>query len=517
MNTTIYQVTGIRKYLSAPLLVSMLTVVLMTSCDDNDRDADPPAVDQFIVSLEEGFKIEKVVGNLTFPTSVTWDDEGKMYVAEAGGGLSTEQLAPSRILMVEQDKTTEIANMTGQGVTASVVGLVWHDGKFFITHRADDLTGAVSSVTKEGTVTKIFDGIIDSQAEHQINDIRIGPDGKMYVAVGLAGNAGVIGPSVAPYVMSSPDVRPMPCQDIVLLGRNFKTADFRTTDTSDSVMTGAFMPFGTPSTPGQVIRGVSKCGGSILKFDPNNPADITTHAWGFRNLIGIAWSSDGQMYAAENGYDVRGSRPVNDDTDVSLRINEGVWYGIPDFSAGREPLTDPKFESPDSLQAAVFVSDDNPEGKNLGFVIDHQASGLTPPDPSVVLARHEINSSPSMIDVAPASWGDMAGHVFVAEWGDLAPPTNPLRGKSPALGYRIVRINPSSGEVTSFASNEGAGGPASQLNQEGNGLERPFDVQFGPDGALYIVDYGVVSVDMTQKPPYVYNEGTGAIWRISKK
>lgn len=517
MNTNIYQTNGMRKYISAPLLLSIMTVVLMATCDDYDRDADQPAVDQFIVSLEDGFKIEKVVGNLTFPTSITWDDEGKMYVAEAGGGLSTEQLAPSRILMVEQNKTTEIANMTGQGVTASVVGLVWHDGKFFITHRADDLTGAVSSVTKDGTVTKIFDGIIDSQAEHQINDIRVGPDGKLYVAVGLAGNAGVIGPSVAPYVMSSPDVRPMPCQDIVLLGKNFKTADFRTTDTSDSVMTGAFMPFGTPSTPGQVVTGVAKCGGSILKFDPNNPADITTHAWGFRNLIGIAWSSDGQMYAAENGYDVRGSRPVNDDTDVSLRINEGVWYGIPDFSASREPLTDPKFESPDSLQAAVFVSDDNPEGKNLGFVIDHQASGLTPPDPSLVLARHEINSSPSMIDVAPASWGDMAGHVFVAEWGDLAPPTNPLRGESPALGYRVVRINPASGEVTSFASNEGAGGPASELNQAGNGLERPFDVQFGPDGAMYIVDYGAVEVDMSKKSPYVYKEGTGVIWKISKE
>lgn len=27
---------------------------------------------------------------LAFPTSVAWDDEGKMYVAEAGGGLGSK-------------------------------------------------------------------------------------------------------------------------------------------------------------------------------------------------------------------------------------------------------------------------------------------------------------------------------------------------------------------------------------------------------------------------------------------
>ena len=98
---------------------------------------------------------------------------------------------------------------------------------------------------------------------------------------------------------------------------------------------------------------------------------------------------------------------------------------MPNFSAGREPLTDPKFEVPDSLQAMVFLNGE-PIGKNLGFVIDHQASGLAPPDPSMVLGRHEYNSSPSMLDVAPDSWGEWAGQVFISECGDLAPPTNPL-------------------------------------------------------------------------------------------
>ena len=467
-----------------------------------------------LIEVPTGFQVEKLTDGLHLPTTVTWDDEGHLYVAEAGGGLFPEQLAPIRILQIKPDGSqVEVAHLS-DAVKPSVVGLTWHKGYFYITHRADDLTGAVSRVSMGGEAELLFKGILDSQAEHQINDIKVGPDGMMYIAVGPAGNAGVIGPSVAPYVMLSPGVHTTPCQDIVLVGRNFKTPDFRTEDPDDFAMTGAYVPFGEETQPGQVIKGVSLCGGSILKFDPHDPmGTIQTHAWGFRNLIGLTWDSDGNMYAGENGYDVRGSRPVNDVIDASLRIHEGIWYGVPDFSAGREPLTSGKFEVPDSLQAPIFL-DGKMIGKDLGFVIDHEKSGLTPPDPSVVLGRHEINSSPSMLDVAPAAWGDRAGHVFIAEWGDLAPPTNPLRGKDPS-GFQVVEVDPHSGHLTSFAANAG-GGPASARGMKGKGIERPFDVKFGPDGAMYIVDYGMVTIDMSQVPPYVYNERSGAIWKVSK-
>jgi glucose/arabinose dehydrogenase len=321
--------------------------------------------------------------------------------------------------------------------------------------------------------------------------------------------------SVAPFVKLNPDVHTIPCKDIVLLGRNFKSADFRSDNPTDSVMTGAFVPFGTATSVGQIIPGAKKCGGSILKFDPNNAeATIAMHAWGFRNLIGIGWDKNGKMYGTENGYDVRGSRPVNDNIDVSLRINEGVWYGVPDFSAGREPVTNAKFEVPDEFEAEAFVGNTS-LGKNLGFVIDHAASGLTPPTPAVVLSRHEINSSPCLFDIAPDSWGALAGQLFIAEWGDLAPPTNPLRGNVPAKGYRVVKVNPNTGDLIPFVSNTG-GIPASSQGKTGEGLERPFDVKFGPDGAMYIVDYGVVKIDMSKKPPYDAKAGTGTIWKVTK-
>jgi len=122
-----------------------------------------------------------------------------------------------------------------------------------------------------------------------------------------------------------------------------------------------------------------------------------------------------------------------------------------------------------------------------------------------------------MLDVAPASWGSLAGHVFVAEYGDLAPNTNPLLDK-PA-GYQIVRIDPAGGRAVPFIHNAKPG-PASGQGAVGRGLERPVDVKFGPDGAMYISDYGISRVNPARaaegQVPYEFPPFTGAIWRVTR-
>ncbi len=498
-----------------------LTVAL-SGCqyiEDLIGDIDEKKNNYPLVQLQPGYKIEKVVGGLNFPTSLTWDEQGKMYVVEAGGGFLPEP-QPARLLRVEPGKTTEVVNLTTRGVVAPVVGLTYHQGSFYITHRAADLTGSVSRVSaSSSSVTQILGGFIDSQAEHPLNDIKMGPDGKMYLATGPAGNSAVMGMDVAPFVTRSPDVHTTAAQDIVLLGKNFKDTDFRTKDNmNDSVLTGAYVPFGTETTPGQVIKGTSKPGGAILAFDPHNAeGTLETVAWGLRNVIGLAWNrKTGDMYTAVNGYDIRGVRPVRDQLDPTYKVVKGTWYGYPDYSSGLEPLTLGKFEVEDNLQAPVYL-DGKFQGKDLGFVIDHQASGLKAPDPSLVVGKHPFHASPSLLDVAPASWADFAGQLFIAEWGDLTPPTDPTDLRP--IGYRIVRVDPQTKQLAAFVSNRQPG-PASRQGKVGEGLERPFDVKFGPDGAMYIVDYGVVKINPLRqqqgREPYEYVAGTGVIWKVSK-
>jgi hypothetical protein len=85
------------------------------------------------------------------------------------------------------------------------------------------------------------------------------------------------------------------------------------------------------------------------------------------------------------------------------------------------------------------------------------------------------------------------GQLLVAMWGDGEPFSTSGRPiPSPLPGYRIVRVDTNSrpGRVMDFIYNT-QGGPASQLGEGRNvGLERPIDVKFGPDGNLYILDFG---------------------------
>lgn len=237
-----------------------------------------------MIQLPEGYRIEKVVEGLTYPTSVTWDDEGTMYVAEAGGAFLDEPPAARILRIGKGGEVSEVANLEEKGIHPSVVGMTWHQGAFYFTHTEKDLSGAVSKMTPDGTVTRLLSGIVDSKSDHQPNDIRVGPDGRMYVANGIGGNSGYMDQSQTPFIMISPDGHPTPAKDIVLTGVNLKIPNFLTKEMGDEVMTGAFVPFGTETKPGQVIKGSRKAGGSILVFDPENAeATVQPYAWGFKS------------------------------------------------------------------------------------------------------------------------------------------------------------------------------------------------------------------------------------------
>jgi len=504
----------IRIFSGFPGTLFVLSAALLFSACDRDKNVK----NKFpLIELASGFKVEKVAEGLTFPTGIVWDTQNAMYVVEAGGGF-LEEPPPARIVKIMNGQVTEVVNLKAKGVVAPVIGFTFHNGNFYISHKAADMTGAVSRVSLNGaTVSQILKGFIDGGSEHPLNDIRMGPDGRMYLATGPAGNAAVMGPDVAPFVSRVPSLRTTSAKELVLLGVNFKSEDFRTPAPGDSAITGAYVPFGTATTPGQRIAATNKPGGAIVSFDPNNAeGTLQTYAFGFRNVIGFAWNGTGELFAAVNGYDVRGSRPVRDNSDATYKVTRNTWYGYPDFSAGLEPLTDPKFEVADSSQAMTFING-VPQGKNLGFVINHEASGLKPPDRNLVAGLHTFHSSPSMLDVAPASWGNLAGRLFIAEWGDLTPPTDP---KVSRVGYRVVQVNPATKQVTPFISNKGTL-PGSEQNSLGRALERPFSVRFGPDGAMYIVDYGQVKIDPSRKAenrePYAYIPNTGIIWKVTRK
>ena len=80
------------------------------------------------------------------------------------------------------------------------------------------------------------------------------------------------------------------------------------------------------------------------------------YAWGLRNPYGVMWSPDEVLYATENGFDIRGSRPIaNDEEDIYV-IKEGAWYGWPDYAMG-QPVTDPRFHAEGHDQPQFLMSE----------------------------------------------------------------------------------------------------------------------------------------------------------------
>nr|MBA3740975.1 PQQ-dependent sugar dehydrogenase [Chloroflexota bacterium] len=237
------------------------------------------------------------------------------------------------------------------------------------------------------------------------------------------------------------------------------------------------------------IPGSDRPSGAILRCNLDGSA-LETVAWGLRNPYGLAFAPDGRLFATEHGSDERGGRFIVGDPDDLYEITEGAWYGWPDFASGI-PLDDPHWG--DGGQGREPVLRDFPD--------EH------PPAPVASFATH---SAANGLDFSRSPAFGFEGQAFVALFGDLAPITTP-RQVVPE-GFKVVRVDPSTGKVIDFAVNRRAG-PASKLFH--GGFERPSHCVFGPDGALYVIDWGEIKI-APELGAIRMKQGTGAVWRIRR-
>ncbi len=117
------------------------------------------------------------------------------------------------------------------------------------------------------------------------------------------------------------------------------------------------------------------------------------------------------------------------------------------------------------------------------------------------------------MDIAPAgAFGK--GMMFVAMAGDTAL-TADGHAEHPVFG--VVRINPDTlHQELFFGARNDALGPVGFEHVATAGPRRPVDCRFGPDGALYVVDFGAVAMEKTATGPMAHPiRGTGVIWRIA--
>lgn len=523
-----------------------------------------------------GYVVELYAASLDFPVDVAFDDRGEAYIAEGGfNDFGTSPLrAPSpQIIQLRPDGTKRVvydeavpfsqireaassADMP-EGLIPPISGLTWHGGKLYVAHRS-----RISVLDPKDDDPKTrFKTIVNGLPEWG-NSLAGKPqfdrDGKLVFFVPTQGNAGVVDEHWAVNVLFFNKLKSheIPGEDVTLTGRNFHVpldladeAEPFVRSPNESVIsanreltaripyghrrklspppgddqTGAFAPLWTKTTSGQVVSGEKICNGAFFRCDADG-SGLERIAWGFRSSGGYRFSADGRLICTQNGAGPIRPRGPWFDFDAIYEVVRDEWYGWPDFLGGL-PIDDSRFQVMEGPRDFLLTEETHRE----------LLKGRDRPRPP--LARLTAQSGVQGLVFGRTEFGVDPNSVLVAEMGTLLPhfkggrlfysavdreermrlqDTMP-RPSPPDIdfdwpGFKVQIVDLRSGKARDFLVNQ-AKGPATA--QRGGGLERPFRLEWGPDGALYVVDLGIVSVSEHEGKTYANaHASTGVVWRI---
>ncbi|HEX8322993.1 MAG TPA: hypothetical protein VF595_03685 [Tepidisphaeraceae bacterium] len=484
-----------------------------------------PVIDRVEIEYPNDLQLTPFINGLSAPVAIGFeqDDErfkGCVLVAESGIG---GRFAAPRIIGFRPNgetfpvypRFTRIPILDEQfRISGPITGMALAKGKIYVAHRDPRGMGAITALDYDGGHSTVV-ADLPALGDYGVTDLAVHPsNGRIYFGVGAATNSGVVGLDnwEAGWVDGNPEFCDQPLGPVKLNGFQFRTPNPRggLFGGDDIVVTGPLQPFGALGKL-RIPAGVNGKPTAAIYSVNLGGGDLRVEAHGIRLPRGLVFNEFGNLFATNNGMELRGTRPVKDDPDAVLRVPLGgqIWYGFPDFSADLRSIGDSVFQPPSQM----IMRTGYPE---LATVIDHEASGLIPPDRNTLLRGvfSPLSGAAKMAFVPdqPADpFKRFRGQLIVALSGDRAPfatSGQPLVGPQ---GYMVKIVDLENKQVTDFVVNTQRR-PASQLKRVDQQMERPIDVKFGPDGALYIVDYGRMEMKKGQERV----EGkTGRVYRLS--
>jgi glucose/arabinose dehydrogenase len=373
-------------------------------------------------------------------------------------------------------------------------------GRVYVTHRDEEGRGVITRFDYEGNYKPLV-GELPARADHSVTDIALARDGRLFFGVGSATNSGVVGLDNIEWLRRNRPVCDEAWTDPASAALYLNGWRFDSTNPfaglfggSDVSVTAPFQPFGR-SLETRIPRcATGMPNAAVFSINPEG-GDLRVEAFGVRNPVGLGFNDVGRLFLTNQGMKLRGTRPVKDDPDVLLRMVSGQWYGWPDFSANLLPIQEARFQPPREMIVKSGYGE-------LSFLIDHQRSNLRPPtrrQENLLAAEFPALAGAAKFDFIPSSGplarlGEGRDVAIVALSGDRAPfDTGGLDLIAP-MGYKLVavRLGPGLGRVEEFIRNTRQGPSSKHRDRPGDAveLERPIDVKFGPDGAMYILDFG---------------------------
>jgi hypothetical protein len=190
-----------------------------------------------------------------------------------------------------------------------------------------------------------------------------------------------------------------------------------------------------------------------------------------------------------HGFDARGSRPIENAWDAFYRVQQGAWYGWPDFVSDT-PVTDSRFKPKDKPQPQ--------------FILAAPPTG-TPPAPIAKFGPHDATNGFAF--ASNDTWGKPTD-AFIALFGDFTPATGTVERP---VGVKIVRLDTTNGQISDYITNKESGKASAH---SAGGLEHPSSVAFSPDGGtMYITDWGVANVTVDGLE---LEKDSGVVWRVTR-
>ncbi|MDB5325768.1 MAG: repeat containing protein [Phycisphaerales bacterium] len=463
---------------------------------------DRPIIDRTEVEYPNDLQLTPFIAGLTAPCAIGFEasDErykGSVVIAESGGGRFNEPqivgFLPNGESFPIYPRFTRIPLLDEQfRIIGPIGGMALANGKIYITHRDENDRGVITALDYDGHHTTIV-ADLPAMGDFGLTDIAVHPsNGRLYFGLGAATNSGVVGMDnwEVGWVEDHPDAADRPYTAVKLNGYRFTTPNPKggLFGGDDIAVTAPFQAFGTSKQlripaplngkPTAAIYSVNIDGG-----------DLRVEAHGLRLPRGLVFNEFGNLFASNNGMELRGTRPVKDDPDAVLRVPLGgqIWYGFPDFSTDLVPIGDARFQPPSQL----LMRTGYPE---LATLVDHEASGLIPPDQNTLMrGRFAPLSGAAKMAFVPDQPAEpfkpFRGQLVVALSGDRSPFATGGQKLVGPQGFQVKAVDLDTKRVSDFVVNTRRM-PASQNDKSELELERPIDVKFGPDGALYIVDYG---------------------------
>ncbi|MGH7178958.1 MAG: hypothetical protein ACREJC_16395 [Tepidisphaeraceae bacterium] len=480
-------------------------------------------IDRMTVEYPSGMTLVTFAERLTAPVAIAFDTSdgphrGAVLIAEAG-----KHDTPPRIYGFDPDGTFfEVFPKRGQfpfglighrsPIRGPLGGMVFAGGRIIFTHRDAQGMGAISSVGYDDEPTTLV-ADLPAQGDYGVTDLAVRPtDGRIFFGVGSATNSGVVGLDnwAVGWVRKHPEFCDRPYVNYKLLGYRFDTQNPTAGwFSNDIAVTAPFQAFNSSNQTRIPKAANDKPSGAIYSISPGG-GDVRVEAHGIRMPRGLAFNELSALFFTNQGMELRGTRPVKDDPDALMRWISGTWYGWPDFSTDLYSIGDGRFQPP----IAMIIKTGYPE---LSFLADHDASGLTSPAAfreQLLKSAFPSLSGAAKFDFVPSSGQfprEMRGNAIVALSGDRAPFASGGQKLVGPVGYKLMRVDPDKRQKYEFITNTG-GLPASKLPGGLVALERPVDAKFAPDGSLYILDMGQMSVRDGKEQ---IKPGSGRLFRLT--